>query len=84
MGNAQIESDSAAGALPVEVHFDSGLFEFLIEGTSLFAMSVHSAITLCPLPSSVSTKSGELQTGQLRQTGQLDKMGQPGQSGRAP
>ena len=68
--DAQIESNGAAGALTVEVHLDGGFFEFLIEGTSLFSQRMHSAIRLCPLPSSVSTKWGEEQPGQMGQVGQ--------------
>jgi hypothetical protein len=67
--DAQIESDGAAGALTVEVHLDGGFFEFLIEGTSLFSQRMHSAIRLCPLPSSVSTKWGEVQLGQMGHSG---------------
>ena len=58
VGNAQIESDGAAGARTVEVHLDGGFFEFLIERTSLFSQRMHSAIRLCPLPWSLSTKWG--------------------------
>jgi len=71
--DAQIESNGAAGALTVEVHLDGGFFEFLIEGTSLFSQRMHSAIRLCPLPSSVSTKWGEEQP--LDKWGKEDKRG---------
>jgi len=68
--DAQIAGDSWTGALAVDVHFDGGLFELLVVDPSLFPRSNHSAMELCPPPSSVSTKWGELQMVHPVQAGQ--------------
>src|SRR5213082_2428833 len=81
--DAQIASHGRTGALAVDIHFDRSLFELLIVDTFLFSWSVHGAMMLCPLLSSLSTYWGEAQSGQTGQVAQMGQMGQAGYPGQA-